>query len=126
MSITSEDEGKSKAVMCDIEVTPSGFSSYHEETGAEFTNDDPATADAVVNHFTNFIDCVRSRNRQDLHADILEGHLSSSISHLGNIACRLKRPLQFDPDREVFVNDPEADSYLTRDYRAPFVVPETV
>jgi len=126
MRVTSEEEGKSQAVMCDIEVTPSGFSSYHEEPGAEFTNDDPATADAVVNHFTNFIDCVRSRNRQDLHADILEGHLSSSISHLGNIACRLKRPLQFDPDTETFVNDPEADSYLTRIYRPPFVVPETV
>jgi len=126
MSISSEDDGKSRAVMCDIEVTPSGFSSYKEEAGMEFTNSDPATSDAVVNHFTNFIDCVRSRNWQDLHADILEGHLSSSVSHLGNIACRLKRPLQFDPDRETFVNDPEADSYLTRNYRAPFVLPDTV
>jgi len=80
----------------------------------------------VVNHFSNFIDCVRSRNAQDLHADILEGHLSSSLSHLGNIACRLKRPLEFDPEKEVFVNDAAADRYLTKEYRPPFVLPEVV
>lgn len=126
MSMTSEDEGKCRAILCDIEVTPSGFSSYHEEPGSEFTNDDPAASNAVVNHFTNFIDCVRSRKRQDLHADILEGHLSSSLSHLGNIACRLKRPLQFDPESETFVSDKEADNYLTKEYRSPFILPGMV
>jgi predicted dehydrogenase len=41
------------------------------------------------NHFGNFIDAVRSRNMSDLHADILEGHLSSALCHLGNISYRL-------------------------------------
>jgi predicted dehydrogenase len=40
-------------------------------------------------HFGNFLDAVRSRSRQDLHADIEEGHLSSALCHLGNIAYRL-------------------------------------
>src|SRR5262245_34643448 len=35
-------------------------------------------------HFGNFIRAVRSRRREDLHADILEGHLSSALCHLGN------------------------------------------
>jgi predicted dehydrogenase len=40
-------------------------------------------------HFANFIKAVRSRKKEDLHADILEGHLSASLCHLGNISYRL-------------------------------------
>ena len=65
---------------------------------------------SVVNHFTNFIECVRSNRWQDLHADILQGHLSTSLCHLGNIACRVKRSLQFDPDNETFIGDVEANA----------------
>ena len=39
---------------------------------------------------------------------------------------RLGRRLEFDPEKERFVNDPEADALLTRPYRPPFVVPEKV
>ena len=120
-------------------------------------------------HFANFIDAVRSRKREELHADILEGHLSSSLCHLGNISYRLAKErllekpkdfsnnavvgdsimntlantkaigidpekatlwvgpkLQFNPDKEKFVDNPAADQLLTRNYRAPFVVPENV
>jgi len=126
MNIASEDEGKCQAYLSDIQLTPSGFSSYHEELGPEFTAQDPATSDAVVNHFTNFLICVRSRKWQDLNADILEGHLSTSLCHLGNIACRLKRPLNFDPAGESILGDEEANAYLTKAYRSPFVLPEVV
>ena len=40
-------------------------------------------------HFANFIAAVKSRKRTDLHADILEGHLSSALCHTGNISYRL-------------------------------------
>jgi predicted dehydrogenase len=40
-------------------------------------------------HFGNFIKAVRSRKVEDLNADILEGHLSSALCHLGNISYRL-------------------------------------
>jgi predicted dehydrogenase len=126
MNIASEDVGKCQAYMSDIEIQPSGYSSYHEEKGAEFIDEDPATSDAVVNHFTNFIECVRSRRWEDLNADILEGHLSTSLCHLGNIACRLNRPLQFDPPGETFIDDAEADTYLTKAYRSPYLLPEVV
>jgi predicted dehydrogenase len=43
----------------------------------------------TVDHFGNFIQAVRSRKREDLHADILEGHLSSALCHTGNISYRL-------------------------------------
>lgn len=41
------------------------------------------------NHFVNFLDCVRSRKRENLNADILEGHLSSALCHTGTISHRL-------------------------------------
>jgi hypothetical protein len=40
-------------------------------------------------HFQNFLDAVRSGRREDLHADVLEGHVSSALCHLGNISHRL-------------------------------------
>jgi predicted dehydrogenase len=41
------------------------------------------------NHFVNFIEAVRSSRRQDLNADVLEGHLSTAVCHAGNISYRL-------------------------------------
>jgi predicted dehydrogenase len=40
-------------------------------------------------HFKNFLDVVRSRQRGDLHADVLDGHLSSALCHTGNISHQL-------------------------------------
>ena len=77
-------------------------------------------------HFKNFIDAMRSRKVEDLAADIEEGQRSTALCHLSNIAYRLGRQLQFDPNTESFVGDPQADQYLSRRYRAPYVVPEKV
>ena len=126
MNVKSEDEGGCQAYLSDIQIQPSGYSKYKETAGPTFSDDDPATSDPVVNHFKNFTDCVRSGRWQDLNADILEGHLSSSLCHLGNIASRLKKTLHFNPREEKFVNDAEADSYLTKMYRAPFLLPDNV
>ena len=60
------------------------------------------------NIFENFIHCVRTRKRSDLHADIAEAHLSSACCHLGNISYRLgaqvpgtTRPDVFDKHEEI-------------------------
>ena len=42
-------------------------------------------------HFANFIDAVRSGRREDLNAEILEGHISTAVCHTGNISYRLGR-----------------------------------
>ena len=77
-------------------------------------------------HFANFVACVRSRKQEDLNTDILEGHLSTSMCHLSNIAYRTGREVTFDSANENFPGDAEANSYLTREYRYPFVVPEKI
>ncbi len=126
LNMQSEDEGGCEAYLSDIQIQPSGYSSYKETKGPSFKDDNPETADAVLNHFKNFIDCVRTGKWQDLHADILQGHLSSSLCHLGNIASRLNKTLLFNPNDEKFIDNPEADSYLTKMYRAPFLLPDKV
>jgi predicted dehydrogenase len=75
------------------------------------------------NHFENFIKVLRSRKQAELNADIEEGHLSTALCHLCNIAYREDRELQFDGHNEKFVSDSKADQYLRRNYRAPFEVP---
>ena len=77
-------------------------------------------------HFANFIEAVRSRDRSLLNGPVETAHYSSGLAHLGNIAFRLGRQLQFDPATERFVGDEDANSMLRREYRAPYVVPERV
>ncbi|MCU0362255.1 MAG: Gfo/Idh/MocA family oxidoreductase [Bacteroidales bacterium] len=77
-------------------------------------------------HYGNFIDAIRSGKNEDLHADILEGYMSAVLPALSNISYRVGRQLKFDGAKEKFVNDPEADKLLTRDYRKPYVVGNTI
>ncbi len=76
-------------------------------------------------HYQNFIDGIRAGDPKILTCDILEGHLSSTLPHLANIAYLMKRTLTFDGTTERFVNDAEADPLLTREYRKGFEVPRT-
>ena len=69
---------------------------------------------------------IKANDPKLLTCGIEEGHLSSSLAHLANIAYRVGRKLKFDGKSEKFVGDAEADKLLTREYRAPFVVPEKV
>jgi predicted dehydrogenase len=66
-------------------------------------------------HYTNFIDCLRSR--KDPIAPVNAGHRSGSLGILGNIATDLQRPLNWDPVNERFVDDSVADTFLHREYR---------
>jgi hypothetical protein len=75
-------------------------------------------------HFENFIDCVRSRKLESLRAPLEEGHLSTTLCHLGNIAYRVGRSVKFNGVTERFVDDEEADNLLGRTYRAPYSLPE--
>ncbi|GIW86297.1 MAG: NADH-dependent dehydrogenase [Isosphaeraceae bacterium] len=74
-------------------------------------------------HYANFIAAVRARDPKLLTAPILEGHLSSALCHLGNIAYRVGRSLEIDPSSETILGDPEANALLTRAYRPGYELP---
>jgi hypothetical protein len=69
-------------------------------------------------HMGNFFDCVRSRKPPICEAEI--GHRSVSLCHLGVIAIRLGRKLEWDPAKEEFVGDKEANGYVSREMRKPW------
>jgi len=115
-----------------------GYSKYKTYLGKDRTpgqsGDDGAMeasgmdrgAGGTDGHFKNFIEAVRKHDTSILNAPIETGHLSSGLAHLGNIAYRMEKVLTFNPQAEKFVNDPEADKMLTRNYRKGFEVPNKV
>ena len=76
--------------------------------------------DAIINHMGNFFDCIESRKQTISHLE--SQHRSVTTCHIANISQRLNRPLKWDPEREVFVDDAEANTYLKREQRAGFEV----
>jgi predicted dehydrogenase len=101
-----------------------GYNSYKTFLGKK-QEPGPSRRESSSN-WVNFIQAVRSRKREDLNAEIEEGHLSSALVHLSNISYRLGRSIDFDPVKEEVVNDPDATAMLRRKYRRPFVVPEKI
>ncbi|MCC6511555.1 MAG: Gfo/Idh/MocA family oxidoreductase [Pirellulaceae bacterium] len=77
-------------------------------------------------HFRNWILAVRSRNPDTLSADILQGHMSSALCHLSNIAYRVDETLHFDAVTEQFKGNEKASALVSRIERAPYAVPVSV
>ena len=76
-------------------------------------------------HIENFLQCVRLRALPA--ADVEQGHQSVLLCHLANIAWRAGRgSLAFDPQTESFPSAPEANQFLKRKDREPWVVPDQV
>ena len=73
---------------------------------------------ASDNHMRNFFDSVRSREAPICDVEI--GHRSVSMCHLGVIALRLGRKLQWDPAKEQFIGDSHANGWLAREMRKPW------
>ncbi len=101
-----------------------GYATYATYLGRE-QEPGPARSEGGSN-WKNFIDAVRARKREMLNAEIEEGAISCTLMHLGNIAYRLGRTLEFDPETLSVKGDEEANRMFARDYRAPYVVPENV
>jgi len=101
-----------------------GYADYKTYLGR---NREPGPArNAGGDHYKNFADAARARDKKMLNGPVETAHLASSLAHLGNIAYRLGRTLEFDPQKEMFVGDKQANAMLTRKYRAPYLIPTTV
>ena len=67
---------------------------------------------------TDFIEAVRTRKKFALNEE--NGHRSCTIVNLSKIAVRLGRPLRFDPDKQCFIGDEEANRLINQPMRAPW------
>lgn len=76
------------------------------------------------NHLKNWLDCVKSREKPI--ADVEIGHRSATVCHLGNIGRQLGRKLKWDPEKEIFPEDKEANQYLEREHRKGYELPSQV
>ena len=73
-----------------------------------------------MSHVRNFFDCVKSRRPTVANPEVM--HRSMSTVHAANICMWLKRDMHYDPVKEEFVNDPEANRLRSRAMRAPWII----
>ena len=72
-------------------------------------------------HMEDFLTAIRERSTTNSSATI--AHHSSALVHLGEITCRTRGQLEFDPRSERFVDCDEANAMLTKEYRKPYELP---
>ncbi len=78
--------------------------------------------DPTAIHIANWVKCMRTRELSV--ADVAIGHRSTTMCHLGNIARWTGRRLKWDPEREIFPDDKEANALLSRPMREPWTLPK--
>jgi predicted dehydrogenase len=74
----------------------------------------------IHGHMQNFFDCVADRTLPI--SDVFTHHRALTTCHLSNIAIRLKRSIEWDPDKEEIVGDPEANAFLAREPRRGYEI----
>lgn len=100
------------------------YSSYQTYLGDKETPGPGMKDGRDQNHYNNFIAAVRANDPSAVTANAEEGHLSSSLCHLGLISAKLGRSIDFDPATETITGDEEANAMIRPAYREPYVVPE--
>lgn len=87
-----------------IETLPSSILRPDEERTYDFSD--------RGNHYQDWISSMKTRNKPICDVEI--GHRSATIGNIANIAYRLGRKLEWDPVKEEFVNDKEANGMKKR------------
>jgi len=94
------------------------------KTAGEGDFPDPMGPAIEGGHYANFIHALKANDPAMLTCPVEAGYVSSSLPALANISYRLDRKLSFDPGKEGFAGDKQADRMLSRDYRRPYLLPK--
>lgn len=105
-----------------IEIIRGSFTCTPEDLHKDSPANTPLGAHETTPHITNFLECVRSRQKPN--ADVETGHRATTLCHLVNICRTVQRKLQWDPKAEQFVGDEEANKLLSRPRRKGYELPE--
>ncbi|MDQ0106290.1 putative dehydrogenase [Chitinophaga terrae (ex Kim and Jung 2007)] len=116
MSYDFVPEGNGTPIHKDVVYEKEKYPEDLQEPGIELH-----AAPATRLHMLNFLEAIQKGSRPV--ADIEEGHISTASCILANISMKLGRPLAYDPQRKIVINDPEATALLKRPYRGPWVHP---
>ena len=101
-----------------IHVGRHGYLRSHPETIVGKRPDTPAEVHPIPDHHHNWLECIRTRKRPV--CDVAIGCRSTLVSHLGCIAHWTGRALKWDPKREEFIGDDEANQMRARKKREPW------
>ena len=93
----------------------------YDEDGKVVASGSSGKPDDDLRHRKDMLAAIRDGNRPA--CDIEIGHAASGLIHMANIAWRTDRKLRFDPAREDFGRDAEANALLGRSYRDPWKLP---
>jgi len=75
------------------------------------------------NNMKNFIKCIK-KNDRDTNVNVEIASNTARVAHLGNIALKTGRRLYWNADSSTFIDDNNANKYLTPTYRAPWELPK--
>jgi hypothetical protein len=87
---------------------------------SKLVKDYMARTERPMSHVRNLFDCVKTRRLTVANPEVM--HRSMSTVHAANICMWLKRDLKYDPVKEEFVNDVEANRLRSRAMRAPWII----
>jgi len=115
----------------DTQVTPTDPGGKPGPTRPPLTSSDPKVLDSVIgpnevhlyksdDQHGNWLDCIKTRAVPIAPAEI--GHRACSTCLIHHIAMKTKRRLYWDPVKEQFKNDDQANSMLSRPQRAPYIL----
>jgi Oxidoreductase family, C-terminal alpha/beta domain/Oxidoreductase family, NAD-binding Rossmann fold len=79
-----------------------------------------ARTERPMSHVRNYFDCIKSRRLTVANPEVM--HRSMSTVHAANICMWLKRDMKYDPAKEEFVNDADANRLRSRAMRAPWII----
>lgn len=108
------------------EETPFAGSGIQAEGAAVGGDNTFLTAPDDDGHFANFVKAMRSGDHSDLNSDILQGHMSSVLPLMANIAYRVGASLTFHGGSEQFTGNERANLFTSRRYRQPYVLNDIV
>jgi hypothetical protein len=94
---------------------------YRKGSKAEIKPKKASGKDATDLHARNFLDCVKTR--RTCNCDIETGHRSTTASLIGNVAHKTHSLLRWDARAERFIENDEANKYLSYRYRPPYKLP---
>jgi hypothetical protein len=86
----------------------------------KLVGDYQARTQRPMSHMRDFLDCVKSRREPVANPVVM--HRAMSTVHAANVCMWLKRDLRFDPVKEEFLNDAEANRFRSRAMREPWII----